>query len=167
MSELIDSILKLSRISRSEMRQDKVDLTDLAKSIAEGLKFNQPERKAEFLIEPDLAVNGDVVLLRIILNNLLENAWKYTGRCPQTRIEIGKINQPGEKVYFIKDNGIGFDMKYKDKLFQPFQRLHQSNEYPGIGIGLATVQRVIRRHNGRIWAESEAGKGTTFYFTLG
>jgi PAS domain S-box-containing protein len=167
MSELIDAILNLSRISRAEMHRDQVDLSDLARSILEGLKQSQPERRAEIIIAPELRVNGDLALLRVALNNLLENAWKYTRKCPQTRIELGKIEEKGEKFYFIKDNGIGFDMKYQDKLFQPFQRLHTSNEYPGTGIGLATVQRVIHRHNGRIWAESEVGKGSTFYFTLG
>jgi len=166
MSELIDAILKLTRISRAEMHQDEVDLSELAKSIAEVLRQSQLERQVEFVIEPDLIVKGDMALLRIALNNLLENAWKYTSKCPTTRIEIGSLIQNGEKVYFIKDNGIGFDMQYKDKLFQPFQRLHTGNEYQGTGIGLATVQRVIRRHNGSIWAESEVGKGTTFYFTL-
>ena len=166
MAELIDAILKLSRISRAEMHQEQVDLTDLAKSIAEELKQSQPERQAEFIIQPDLMFKGDPALLRVALNNLLENAWKYTSKCQQTRIEIGMINQNAEKVYFIRDNGIGFAMQYANKLFQPFQRLHTGKEYPGTGIGLATVQRVIRRHNGRIWAESEVGKGTTFYFTF-
>jgi light-regulated signal transduction histidine kinase (bacteriophytochrome) len=166
MSELIDAMLKLSRFSRAEIHQDRVDLSDLAKSIAEGFKQSQIERQTEFIIEPDLIVKGDMALLRVVLNNLLENAWKYTGKCPVTRIEIGSFVKNGEKVYFIKDNGVGFDMQYKDKLFQPFQRLHRDNEYKGTGIGLATVQRVIRRHNGNVWAESEVGKGTTFYFTL-
>jgi PAS domain S-box-containing protein len=166
MSEIIDAILKLTRISRSEMHRDEVDLSDLAKSIAEGLKQSQLERQAEFIIEPNLIVKGDMALLRIALNNLLENAWKYTSKCPLARIEIGSLFQNGRKVFFIKDNGVGFDMRYKNKLFQPFQRLHTDNEYQGTGIGLATVQRVIRRHNGNVWAESEIGKGTTFYFTL-
>jgi PAS domain S-box-containing protein len=166
MSELIDAILKLTRISRAEMYWDEVDLSDLAKSITEGLKQRQLERQADFMIEPGMVVKGDMALLRIALNNLLENAWKYTSKCPVTRIEIGSLFQNGKKVFFIKDNGVGFDMRYKNKLFQPFQRLHTDNEYQGTGIGLATVQRVIRRHNGHVWAESEIGKGTTFYFTL-
>jgi PAS domain S-box-containing protein len=166
MSELIEAILKLSRISRAEKHLEEVDLSDIAKSIVEGLTRNQPVRQAEFIIEPDLIVKGDAALLRVALNNLLENAWKYTSKCSTTRIEFGINEEKGEKVYFIKDNGIGFDMQYKDKLFQPFQRLHTGNEYPGTGIGLATVQRVIKRHNGRIWAESEISTGTTFYFTL-
>ncbi len=167
MAELIDAILTLSRVSRAEMHQEKVDLSDLAKSIAEELKSSQPDRQAEFSIESNLIVKGDATLLRVALNNLLENAWKYTGKCSQTRIEFGATRQSGETVYFIRDNGIGSDMKYRDKLFQPFQRLHSSDEFPGTGIGLATVQRVIRRHGGRIWAESEVGKGATVFFTLG
>jgi PAS domain S-box-containing protein len=166
MSELIEAILKLSRISRAEIHGEKVNLSNITKSIADGLKQSQPLRQAEFIIEPDLIVKGDAALLRIALNNMLENAWKYTSKCSPTRIEFGINEKKGEKVYFIKDNGIGFDMQYKEKLFQPFQRLHTGNEYPGTGIGLATVQRVIKRHNGRIWAESEIGTGTTFYFTL-
>lgn len=167
MSQLIDDILKLSRITRAEMHQEQVDLSDLARSILEGLKYTQPDRQAVLKIDSNITVTGDLALLRVALNNLLENAWKYTGKCAQTRIEFGSLNQNGQEVYFIRDNGVGFDMQYKDKLFQPFQRLHTSKEYPGTGIGLATVQRVIQRHGGRIWAESELGKGTTFYFTLG
>jgi PAS domain S-box-containing protein len=166
MSQLIDDILKLSRISRAEMYRDKVNLSSLVKSIVEEIKTNQPERQAEFIIVPETMVEGDKNLLQIALRNLLENAWKYTGKKDAARIEFGCTQHDEEKVYFIRDNGIGFDMQYKDKLFQPFQRLHTGSEYPGTGIGLATVQRVIRRHNGRIWAESEIGKGTTFYFTL-
>jgi signal transduction histidine kinase len=167
MSQLIDDILKLSRISRAEIHQEQVDLSDLAKSITGELKIGQPQRQVEFLIAPEMIVTGDKSLLEIGLRNLLENAWKFTGKCETPRIECGVSCQNGEQIYFIKDNGSGFDMKYKDKLFQPFQRLHDDREFPGTGIGLATVQRVIRRHNGRIWAESEVGKGTVFYFTLG
>lgn len=166
MSRLTEDILKLSRITRAEMHKDKVNLSEIASSIASELKAAQPGRKGEFSIAPDLIVNGDKALLQILLRNLLENSWKYTGKCPNTRIEMGINRQDGKMVYFIKDNGVGFDMQYKDKLFQPFQRLHTSKDYPGTGIGLATAQRVIRRHGGDIWAESEVGKGTTFYFTL-
>jgi PAS domain S-box-containing protein len=166
MSQLIDDILKLSRVTRSDMRLDKVNLSELASSIAAELKAVQPDREAEFIIVPDLIVNADKQLLQVLLRNLLENAWKYTGKCSKTRIELGVNRQDGQTVYFVKDNGIGFDMKYADKLFQPFQRLQTSKEYPGTGIGLATVQRVVRRHGGSIRAESEAGNGATFYFTL-
>ncbi len=167
MSHLIDDILKLSRISRAEMHRDKVNLSNLARSIIEEMQRNHPERQVEIIIAPDLMVNGDLALLRIALNNLLENAWKYTARCSITQIEVGVRTENGSQIYFVRDNGVGFDMRYSDKLFHPFQRLHSSKDYPGTGIGLATVQRVIHRHGGRIWAESVVEKGTTFYFTLG
>jgi signal transduction histidine kinase len=167
MSELIDDILKLSRINRAGMRLESVNLSSLAQSIMEELKANQPERQVELNISPEIIAKGDKNLLQIGLRNILENSWKYTGKSPTARIEFGVLNESGEKVYYIRDNGIGFDMQYASKLFQPFQRLHTIKEYPGTGIGLATVQRVIRRHNGRIWAEAESGKGATFYFTLG
>ena len=167
MSQLTDDMLKLSRINRDDMYKDQVDLSDMAQSIIEELRANQPERKAEIKIAPDLMASGDKNLLTIAMRNLLENAWKFTAKCPQTRIEMGELKKDGEKVYFIRDNGIGFDMRYKDKLFQPFQRLNTDKDYPGTGIGLAIVQRVIHRHGGKIWAESEKEKGTTFYFTPG
>jgi PAS domain S-box-containing protein len=166
MSQITEDILKLSRITRAEMHKGQVNLSEMTASIAEELKEHQPERQAEFIIVPDLIVNGDKALLEILLRNLLDNAWKYSGKCPDTRIEVGANRRDGKMVYFIKDNGVGFDMKYYDKLFQPFQRLHTSKDYPGTGIGLATAARVIHRHSGKIWAESEIGKGTTFYFTL-
>ena len=166
MSQLTEDILKLSRITRAEMHRDEVNLSEVAKSIADELKAAQPDRQAEFIVAPGITVNGDKALLQILLRNLLENSWKYTGKCLNAKIEVGMVSQKEQRVYFIKDNGIGFDMKYYDKLFQPFQRLHTSKEYPGTGIGLATAQRVIRRHGGQIRAESEIGKGTIFYFTL-
>jgi PAS domain S-box-containing protein len=166
MSQLIDDILKLSRISRAEMHWENVNLSESAESIIEELKSSQSERQVKFVIAPKIIVKGDKNLLQIALKNLLENAWKYTGKCPISRIEFGAIQKDSERVYFFRDNGIGFDMQYANKLFQPFQRLHDDKDYSGSGIGLATTQRVIRRHNGRIWAESEIGKGTTFYFTL-
>jgi nitrogen-specific signal transduction histidine kinase len=166
MSQLIDDILKLSRINRAELYRESINLSNMVKLMLNKLRDAQPERQARFIIAPELNIYGDRNLLKIALGNLLENAWKYTGKVSHTRIEFGMLNQKTEKVYFIKDNGIGFDMKSVDRLFQPFQRLHSSKEYPGTGIGLATVQRVISRHHGRIWAESEVGKGSTFYFTL-
>jgi PAS domain S-box-containing protein len=166
MSQLTEDILKLSRITRAEMHKERVNLSEMIASIVDELKAAQPERQAGFIIVPDINVNGDKALLEILLRNLLENSWKYSGKCPDTRIEVGANRQDGKMVYFIKDNGVGFDMKYYDKLFQPFQRLHTSKDYPGTGIGLATAARVIHRHSGKIWAESEVGKGTTFYFTL-
>jgi PAS domain S-box-containing protein len=166
MGQLINDLLKLSRINRVEMSYKETNLSELANSIIEELKQEQPERQAEFQIAPELIVRGDKQLLDIALKNILENAWKYSGKCPQTRIEMGTTLQNGEKAYFIRDNGAGFEMKYADKLFQPFQRLHSDKDYDGTGIGLATVQRIIRRHGGRVWVESEVGKGTTIFFTL-
>jgi PAS domain S-box-containing protein len=166
MSELIDDILKLSRITRTEMHKEKVNLSKLAQSIVEELKANQPERQSQIFFVPEIWVDGDKQLLQICLDNLLRNAWKFTGKCQVAKIELGITEKNGKKVYYIHDNGVGFDMKYVEKLFEPFQRLHSNNEFPGVGVGLATVQRVINRHGGRIWAESEIGKGATFYFTL-
>jgi light-regulated signal transduction histidine kinase (bacteriophytochrome) len=166
MSQLTEDILKLSRITRAEMHRDEVNLTEMAGTIAGELQRAQPERIAEIIIAPDMIVNGDKALLEILLRNLLDNAWKYTGKCSNARIEMGVNRQDGKSVYFIRDNGVGFDIQYKNKLFQPFQRLHSSKDYPGTGIGLATAQRVVRRHGGDIWVESELNKGTTFYFTL-
>jgi PAS domain S-box-containing protein len=166
MSQLIDDMLKLSRITRAEMLKDEVNLSELAQSIYDELKVTQPERQAEFNIAPLILVDGDKQLLQILMRNLLENSWKFTSKCSQTRLKFEVNQQDGKKIYFITDNGAGFDMQYADKLFQPFQRLHTNKEYTGTGIGLAIVQRVIQRHGGRIWAESEIGKGTTFYFTL-
>jgi PAS domain S-box-containing protein len=166
MAQLIDDLLNLSRLSQSEMYFDKVNLSDLARSIANKLKATQPERQVEFIIAPDIVVNGDLRLLQTLLRNLMENAWKFSGNCLQTRIEFGKDIREEKVVYFMKDNGAGFNMQYADKLFLPFRRLHSSSEYPGNGIGLALSQRVVQRHGGRIWAESAVGQGATFYFTL-
>jgi PAS domain S-box-containing protein len=166
MSELIDDMLKLSRITRADMYQDKVNLTEIVQSCLLELKASEPNRQIEFILPLEVLTKGDRQLLSIALRNLLENAWKFTRKCPQAQIEFGISPVNGEKVYYIKDNGIGFNMKYADKLFQPFQRLHSEQEYEGTGIGLAIVQRIIRRHNGKIWAESEKGHGATFFFTL-
>jgi PAS domain S-box-containing protein len=166
MSQLINDMLKLSRVIRSEIRIDLVNLSQEAEVIAGELQAGQPERKVKLVIAPDILVAGDRGLLDIALTNLLENAWKYTSKKSNALIEFGETRQNGEKVFFVRDNGIGFDMNYSDKLFQPFQRLHTDKEYPGTGIGLAIVQRIIRRHGGRIWVASEVGKGTTFYFTI-
>ena len=166
MGELIDGLLKLSRLTRGEMQPRKVDLTALAGEIAERLKENDPERQAEFVINRGLTAYGDPDLLRVLLENLLGNAWKFTGMTPQARIEFGAKRNGKVKAYFIKDNGAGFDMTYAGKLFRAFQRLHDEAKFPGTGIGLATVQRIINRHGGTIRAEGETGKGATFYFTL-
>ena len=166
MGQLIDDLLDLSRMTRSEMRRESVDLSDLAKSFAEELKRSQPERRVEFLIEGGLLVEGDKSLLRVVLENLLRNAWKFTGKQTHARIEFGASEQEDKRAYFVRDNGAGFDMAYADKLFGAFQRLHGGNEFEGTGIGLATVQRIIHRHGGRVWAEGRVGYGATFYFTL-
>ncbi|MFA5403467.1 MAG: PAS domain S-box protein [Ignavibacteria bacterium] len=166
MDELIDSMLKLSRVTRFELRYDKVDLSSLTKDIIDKLISDDVKRVAEFKIEENIVANGDQYLLKILLENLINNAWKYTSKKEKTIIELGSFKKESDVVYFIKDNGIGFDMKYYDKLFGAFQRLHSKKEFPGIGIGLATARRIIHRHSGKIWAESEIDKGTTFYFTL-
>lgn len=166
MAQLIDDILGLSRASRAEMHPQPVDLSTMASEILRDLQKSHPERRAEITVEPGLVVNADSHLLRIALDNLLGNAWKFTGQRDVARVEVGSLEQDGERVYFIRDNGAGFNPTYADKLFSPFQRLHGEDEFPGTGIGLALVQRIVRRHGGRIWAESIVGQGATFYFTL-
>ncbi len=166
MGELIDGILKLSRLTRSEMHKEKVNLSALAEEITARLQEDQPERDADFVISKGLIDRGDPELLRALFENLLGNAWKFTSKCEKTRIEFGITKNGERKTYFINDNGAGFDMTYVDKLFSAFQRLHETSEFPGTGIGLATVQRIINRHGGSIWAEGAVGKGATFYFTL-
>jgi light-regulated signal transduction histidine kinase (bacteriophytochrome) len=164
MAQLTEDMLTLSRLTRREMRKEAVDLSTLAQIIAAALQQTDPQRRAEFVIAAGVVAIGDAGLLRAALENLLGNAWKFTGRVPQARIEFGCAEQP--PIYFVRDNGAGFDMAYADKLFGVFQRLHTEREYPGTGIGLATVQRIIHRHGGRIWAEAAVGQGATFYFTL-
>lgn len=166
MGELIDDLLKLSRIGRAELHVETVDLSAMARSIADTLQQNQPERRVELVIQSDVVVRGDKFLLAIALENLLGNAWKFTARQSPARIEFGVLYQDGQPVHFVRDNGEGFDMQYAEKLFAPFQRLHSESDYPGTGIGLSTVQRVIQRHGGRIWATAEMHRGATFYFTL-
>jgi signal transduction histidine kinase len=166
MARLIDDLLKLSRITRSEMHRTALDMSALAREIADNLRVGQPERQAAFMIESGLIVSADAALMRIVLNNLLGNAWKFTGKRPQARIELGHTRRDGQTIYFVRDNGAGFDMAYADKLFGAFQRLHTMTEFDGSGIGLATVQRIIHRHGGRIWAEAAVDRGATFYFTL-
>jgi two-component system sensor histidine kinase/response regulator len=167
MAQLIDDVLYLSRVTRAELRHQEVDLTTLAQVIIERLREGDPGRTVDVRIRPGLTTVGDGQLLRIALENLLQNAWKFSARQGDARIEFGVTHLPGEPAYFIRDNGAGFDMSYADRLFAPFQRLHLSSEFPGTGIGLATVQRIIYRHGGRIWAEGSVGQGATFHFTLG
>jgi signal transduction histidine kinase len=203
MAELIDALLTLSRVTRAEFQRERVDLSALVREIAEDLRGHEPERGVEFVIADGLTAEGDPRLLRAALENLLGNAWKYTAKQPQARIEFGRLTplpasaspdehpernvvkskghrergEPSEggasqgpgvggEVYFVRDNGAGFDMAYADKLFGVFQRLHAQGEFKGLGIGLATVQRILHRHGGRVWAESAVGQGATFYFTI-
>ena len=166
MGQLIDDLLNLSRLTREDMNYEAVNLTMLAQTIAEELKETQPERQVEFVIHEGLVVNGDARLLAVLLENLLGNAWKFTSKHPSARIEFA-ITQHGDKpVYFVRDDGIGFDMTYVDKLFSAFQRLHAPSEFPGTGIGLATARRIVNRHGGSIWAEGAVEQGATFYFSL-
>jgi light-regulated signal transduction histidine kinase (bacteriophytochrome) len=166
MAQLIDDLLEMSRLTRKEMKRESVDLTAMAQKIAAELKESQPERKVEFIIQEGLAANGDARLLDAVLENLLDNAWKFTGKHPQARIEFGTTQHEGKPAFYVRDDGVGFDMTYADKLFASFQRLHAPTEFSGTGVGLATVQRIIHRHGGRVWAEAEVEKGATFYFTL-
>jgi two-component system, sensor histidine kinase and response regulator len=167
MSQLIDDVLYLSRVTRADLREQDVDLSSLAQLILTRLQESEPARKAEVKIRPGVIVTGDGQLLRIALENLIENAWKFTSKQAESRIEFGVTQASGEPTYFIRDNGAGFNMTYVDRLFGPFQRLHAHGDFPGSGIGLATVQRIIHRHGGRVWAEGLVGQGATFQFTLG
>jgi PAS domain S-box-containing protein len=171
MSQLIDDLLELARISRAEINFQDTDLSGLVRDITRELQEGEPERKIDIGVAEGLQTYADPVLIRVALDNLLRNAWKFTGKRDSASIAFGAVQVPGEDkgvetAYFVRDNGAGFDMAYADKLFKPFSRLHASSEFAGTGVGLATVQRVIQRHGGRIWAESQAGQGTTFYFTL-
>ncbi len=167
MGQLIEDLLSLSRITQSNLVRQPVDLSKLARSIAEDLRQREPERQAEFIIADNIILDGDPQLLRILVENLLANAWKFTSKKSTSRIEIGSsTDQGGRHICFVRDNGAGFDMNYADKLFGAFQRLHSSSDFPGSGIGLATVQRIINRHRGRVWAEAKINEGATFYFFI-
>ena len=166
MSQLIDDLLKLSRVARMELRRERVDLSMIAEKIVSHLRDNDPGRPTKFVIEEGLFDLGDERLLTVVLENLLANAWKFSEKSPAPVVEFGTAQPGGARAYFVRDNGAGFDMAYADKLFNPFQRLHTAVEFPGTGIGLATVKRIINRHGGRVWIEGEVGKGTTVYFTL-
>ena len=166
MGKLIDDILQLSRTTRRVMKREPVDLSEMALIVAEELRETDPGRNVKFTIVEGAEVTGDAHLLRVMLENLLGNAWKYSGGKEKAEIEFGVKKEDGATIYFIRDNGAGFEMKYADKLFVPFQRLHSDAEFAGSGVGLANVQRIIRRHGGRVWAEGEPEKGAVFYFTL-
>jgi PAS domain S-box-containing protein len=166
MGQLIDDLLKLSRTMRAEMHHECINISEIVMDIVNELKDSQPERNVEFIIELDVGAVGDPHLLRIMLENLLGNAWKFTNTQKVARIEFGRHGGNGGTTYFIRDNGVGFDMNFYDKLFNPFQRLHLPNEFPGTGIGLALVKRIVQRHGGNVWAEGEIDKGATIYFTI-
>jgi len=167
MGRLIDGLLLLSRVSRGELRRDRVDLSALARSTLSRLERAEPDRRVELVVQSDLVVEADATLLSIVLDNLVGNAWKFTRKQPHARIELGAVpGDAGPCVYFVRDNGVGFDMAYAHKLFGVFQRLHSAHEFDGTGIGLATVERIIRRHGGRVWAEAAVGEGAAFQFTL-
>jgi light-regulated signal transduction histidine kinase (bacteriophytochrome) len=166
MAQLIDDLLKLSRLTRGELKLTEVDLSGLARGVSAELKKTQPGRPVSFSIAPRVTATGDAQLLKVVLENLMGNAWKFTGKKEEAFIEFGAAQVDGNTAYFVRDNGAGFDMAYVDKLFATFQRLHPEKEFPGLGIGLSLVQRIIRRHGGMAWAEGTVGRGATFYFTL-
>ena len=167
MAQLIDDLLDLSRLSRGEVRRAPVDLSALAEAVIADLATAQPERRVDVEIAPGLTAEADPHLVRTVLINLLGNAWKYTGRKDHARIAFGATTDAeGQPAFFVRDDGAGFDMAYADKLFGAFQRLHGMKDFPGTGVGLATVQRIVHKHGGRVWAESVVDQGATFYFTL-
>lgn len=166
LSQLIDELLNLSRLTRSEMQYQEVNLTTVAKEVVRHLRVAEPARALQVHVEPDMVVRGDQTLLRVAIQNLLENAWKYTRNTKDAIVHFGKVKRGEALVFCVQDNGAGFDMQYADKLFRPFERLHNAYEFEGSGIGLAIVQRVLARHGGRVWAEGEVGAGAAFYFSL-
>jgi signal transduction histidine kinase len=159
-------LLRLSVISRGELQNEETNLNELAKKIVAGLKSAEPQRKVKVKLARGLNVRGDARLLQIALGNLLSNAWKFTTRKPEALVEFGSTEQDGQRIFFVRDNGEGFEMEWKHRLFGVFERLHSAKDFPGTGIGLAIVQRIIQRHGGRIWAEGKRHQGATFYFTL-
>ena len=166
MSELIDDLLNLSRVSTTAMHRERVDLTEMAKSVVEQLRRREPERKVEFAAQACITVEGDARLMRIVMENLLRNAWKYTSKNEVAHIEFGCEERLGRATFFVRDDGAGFDPALVDRLFKPFQRLHSMSEFAGTGIGLATVHRIIARHGGEVWAEGAVNQGAVFYFTV-
>jgi signal transduction histidine kinase len=166
MGRLIDELLGLSRVTRAELKIRAVDLSEIAREIADSLAQQQPERNVQWEIEEGLTVQADKALIQIAMQNLLENAWKFTGKTAQPLIRVGTLEHDGKKAWFVADNGVGFDMTYADRLFGAFQRLHHESEFPGTGIGLAIVHRIFRRHDGKAWVHAEPGLGATFFFSL-
>ena len=166
MSQLIDAMLNLARLTRAEIHSQTFDMSAMVKSIFEDLQKMEPDREVECVVANNLLATADPQLIRAVLENLLGNAWKFTRQQPNPRIEFGHGQYKGQAAFFVKDNGAGFDMTYAHKLFGAFQRLHAYTEFPGVGVGLATVHRIIQRHGGQIWPEGAVEEGATFYFTL-
>jgi PAS domain S-box-containing protein len=166
MNQLIEAMLKMARLTRGEIHENSVDLSSLAQVIAHELTAQEPQRRVEFVIAERIRVNGDAEMLRVMLQNLMDNAWKFTSRHTAATIEFGVTDMEGRTVCFVRDDGAGFDMEFAGKLFMPFKRLHAESDFPGLGIGLAIAHRIVMRHNGRMWARSAPEKGATFYFTL-
>jgi PAS domain S-box-containing protein len=167
MGQLIDDLLELSRVTRAELRRERVDLSALARAVVEDLRRHEPGRSAEVVVAEGVVAVGDPHLLRAVMENLLGNAWKFTSKCAHARIEFGAVQQEGQTTYFVRDDGAGFDPTYAEKLFGTFQRLHSTTDFPGTGVGLATVQRIVRRHGGRVWADGNVNQGAIFHFNLG
>jgi light-regulated signal transduction histidine kinase (bacteriophytochrome) len=166
MAGLIDDLLELGRVTRLELKCEQVDLSSLAEAIVQRLRERAPQRAATFDIQPGLHVWADLRLLEIVLENLFDNAWKFTAGRPEADIVFGVCQMGADRAFLVRDNGVGFDPRYASNLFGVFQRLHSTTEFPGTGVGLATVQRIVQRHGGRIWAEAEVDRGAVFYFTL-
>ncbi|MDE2277108.1 MAG: hypothetical protein KGK09_12515, partial [Burkholderiales bacterium] len=166
MNLMIDALLTLARLSSQPLAHQPVNLSQLAAYVVDDLRRSAPEREAEFDIEPGLSAQGDPTLLRLVLENLLGNAWKYSGRCARAQISLRSVPHAGGRALVVRDNGAGFDMRSAERLFGLFQRLHSASEFPGHGVGLASVRRIVSRHGGQIWAEAEPGRGAAFYFTL-
>jgi light-regulated signal transduction histidine kinase (bacteriophytochrome) len=167
MGQLIDDLLNLSRVTRGELHSRRFDLSKIAEDVADELRKTSEGEKTAFTIEPGMKAQGDDRLVRIVLSNMMGNAVKFSAKGKAPKVELGTTKADGGLAYYVRDNGVGFDTNYADKLFMAFQRLHSDREFAGTGIGLAMVQRIVHRHGGRVWAESELGKGSTFYFTLG
>jgi signal transduction histidine kinase len=167
LGDLIDDLLELAQVSRTDLRRKEVDLAQMAAQVAAELRERHPGHEVDFTTPAELRAEADPYLARILFENLIGNAWKYTGKVSPAYIEFGRTEADGRLAYFVRDNGAGFDMAYADKLFKPFQRLHDPREFEGTGIGLSIVHRIVTRHEGRIWAEAKKGEGATFYFTLG
>ena len=166
MSDLIEDMLKLSRVSRQEIKREQIDLTRMAEAVVSGIREAHPEDAPRSSIGDGLFAVADEGLMAAVLENLIGNAWKFTAGKENARVEFGAVQQDGQTVFFVRDNGAGFDPAYAENLFKPFHRLHSENEFDGTGIGLSIVERIIGRHGGRVWAEGDIGKGAAFYFTL-